>query len=87
MGFNHKLAGFESAGQMFDAFRISERNQVLAFFDFIGDPHRMTPEILALQEGDLESFAAKMSGPDQAARAVTQLKLAVEALRSLEIPI
>ncbi len=36
MGFNHALTGFESPGQMFDAFAASERYQVLALFDFIG---------------------------------------------------
>ena len=85
MGFNHRLAGFESAGQMFDAFRTSMRNQVLAFFDFIGDPDRITPEIQALQHGDLEAFAAKVSGPSEAARAVTQLNAAADAFRSLEV--
>ncbi len=83
MGFNHALVGFESAGQMYDAFRGSARNQVLAFFDFIGDPVRITPAIHALQSGDLASFAAMMSGPDQAARAVEELTLAAESVRSL----
>lgn len=83
MGFNHRLAGFDSAGQMFDAFRAGRRNQLLAFFDFIGDPETITPEIQALQAGDLASFAAYYSGAHQAALYTPQLQAAAHWFHTL----
>lgn len=84
MGFNHALAGFESAGQMFDAFRASRRNQILAFFDFIGDPTSITPAVQALQQYDLVAFAARYSGSHQAAVYAPQLQAAADWFRSLQ---
>ena len=85
MGFNHALAGFESTGQMFDAFAASERYQVLALFDFIGGPRGDSRAMNALRRGDADAFAALYNGSAQAARAAALLHAALDAYRRLEL--
>jgi hypothetical protein len=85
MGFNHALAGFESTGQMFDAFAASERYQVLALFDFIGGPRGDSRAMNALRRGDADAFAALYNGSAQAVRAAALLHAALDAYRRLEL--
>ncbi|MFM8746455.1 MAG: N-acetylmuramidase domain-containing protein [Aestuariivirga sp.] len=62
MGFNHELAGHESAHAMFRAFARSERWQVLAFLDFCA-ARTLFP---ALRAGDWLAFASVYNGPGNA---------------------
>lgn len=83
MGFNHVLLGYDSAGQMFDAFASSERYQVLGLFDFIGGRGADAPPLRALRHNDLQAFAALFWGPAAAARYATWLAHAVAAFERL----
>ncbi len=62
MGFNHAVAGYGSAAEMFRAFGRSERWQVLAFFDFC-DAKGILP---ALHHHDWMAFATLYNGPGAA---------------------
>ena len=85
MGFNHALAGYESAGQMLDAFAASERYQVLALFDFIGGPRGDSRAMNALRRGDADAFAALYNGSAQSARVAALLHAALDAYRKLKL--
>ena len=65
--FNHALAGYGTAAEMFHAFAASTRAQVVACFDLLAGPDRQSRPLRALQAGDLESFAALTAGPSAAA--------------------
>jgi hypothetical protein len=67
MGFNHALIGYETVGEMFDAFTAGEREQVIGFFDFIKGSGTESRMLRALQQGQMEAFAAIYNGPGQAA--------------------
>jgi hypothetical protein len=62
MGFNHAIAGYGSAAEMFRAFGRSERWQVLAFFDFCA-AKAILP---ALRGHDWMGFATVYNGPGNA---------------------
>lgn len=62
MGFNHGVAGHDSAADMFRAFARSERWQVLAFFDFCAAKGILP----ALREHDWARFARIYNGPGNA---------------------
>lgn len=83
MGFNYDLVGYESAGQMFDAFSSSERYQLLSYFDFIGGVHSDSPRIDALRVSDLETYAALQYGPQNAAQYATTLRNALAAFERM----
>lgn len=83
LGANHALAGFESPGQMFDAFMASARCQVLAFFDLLGGPRGDARPMNALRRGDVDATAALLSGSAQAARTAALLHAALDAYRRL----
>jgi len=68
MGFNHSRIGYDSAGEMFDAFQADIRYHVLGLFDFIKGAGTTSPMIEALQRNNFESFASYYNGPGQAAR-------------------
>ena len=83
MGFNHALLGYDSAGQMFDAFASSERYQVMGLFDFIGGRDADAPPLRALRHNDLQAFAALFWGPAAAARYAAWLDRGVAAFERL----
>jgi hypothetical protein len=68
MGASFAAAGYESVGQMFDAFASSERYQIFALFDLIAGPSALSRQIHALREHDFDTFAALHYGGRQAAR-------------------
>jgi uncharacterized protein YraI len=68
VGFNYPTLGYESVGQMYDAFTSDERNQIVGFFDFVQGPGSNSRRVLALQARDFTTFAALYNGPGQAAK-------------------
>ena len=68
VGFNYAALGYESVGQMYDAFSADERNQIVGFFDFVQGPASTSRRVLALQDHDFTTFAALYNGPGQAAK-------------------
>jgi hypothetical protein len=85
MGFTYATIGYESPGQMFDAFSSSERYQILAVFDLLAGPAADTRRLAALQRKDLGSFAALQVGHNQAAKYGSLLLGLYEAFQQLEI--
>ncbi|HLF88849.1 MAG TPA: N-acetylmuramidase domain-containing protein [Anaerolineales bacterium] len=64
MGFNYELLGFRSVHEMFDAFTKGDREQILAFFEFVkGKDNR---KVDALQKKDYNTFAKYYNGSGQA---------------------
>ena len=64
MGFNYKLVGFTSVHEMFDTSSQGDREQILAFFQFVkGKDNR---KIDALQKKDYVTFAKYYNGTGQA---------------------
>lgn len=59
LGSNHAAAGYDSAVQMFEAFKISEQDQLAAMLRLI----RKWGLIVAMQRGDWATFARKYNGP------------------------
>ncbi|MEP7358442.1 MAG: N-acetylmuramidase domain-containing protein, partial [Anaerolineales bacterium] len=68
VGFNYPTLGYESVGQMYDAFSADERSQIVGFFDFVQGPGTTSRRVLALQARDFTTFAALYNGPGQAAK-------------------
>lgn len=64
MGFNYEIVGFKSVHEMFDTFSKGDREQIIAFFNFIKG--RDNRRIDALQKKDYETFAKYYNGPGQA---------------------
>jgi len=85
MGSAFATAGYESAGQMFDAFSSSERYQIFALFDLIAGPDANTRRLAALQHKDLDSFAILQYGNDQAAKYSSILLGLHQAFQELDI--
>jgi hypothetical protein len=83
MGFTFATIGYESAGQMFDAFSSSERYQIFAVFDLIAGPDANTRRLTALRRNDLGSFAALQVGNNQAAKYSSLLHALYKAFRKL----
>ncbi len=75
MGFNHAIAGYDSAGAMMRAFARSERWQVLAFLDFCA----AKDIIRHLKSGDWLAFAAVYNGPGNAEAYAAKIAAAHEA--------
>ncbi|NUM45925.1 MAG: DUF3380 domain-containing protein [Anaerolineales bacterium] len=64
MGFNYALVGFSSVQEMFDTFSKGDREQILAFFEFVkGKDNR---KVDALQKKDYVTFAKYYNGTGQA---------------------
>jgi hypothetical protein len=64
MGFNYALVGFSSVHEMFETFTQGDREQILAFFQFVkGKDNR---KIDALQKRDYVTFAKYYNGTGQA---------------------
>jgi hypothetical protein len=85
IGFNFATMGYESAGQMFDAFSSSERYQIFALFDLIAGPDADTRRLAALQRKDLDAFATLHYGNNQAAKYSSILLGLYQAFQDLEI--
>ena len=83
MGFNHKVLGYDSVATMFESFSLSERDQLLGFFDFVCGPLADQRRLFALQEGDFETFAIHYNGAGQAARYAALLQSALESFERL----
>lgn len=64
LGENYAQAGYSSAVQMFEAFKISEQDQLAAMLRLI----RKWGLIPAMQRGDWAAFARKYNGPGAVAR-------------------
>jgi len=60
MGFNHEAAGFKTAKGMYDAFVISEENQIRGMLNFIKSEPQM---FKALITHDWATFASHYNGP------------------------
>ncbi|MFQ5577815.1 MAG: N-acetylmuramidase domain-containing protein, partial [Anaerolineae bacterium] len=84
MGFNYPLAGYQTVGQMFDAFKSSERHQLLGLFDFIGGRGGDSRQMQALQAQNFNAFAAWHYGNRYAARFANATHSAFQAFRSLK---
>jgi hypothetical protein len=83
MGFNHQVLGYDSVETMFETFSLSERDQLLGFFDFVCGPIADRRRLFALQEGDFETFAIHYNGAGQAARYAGLLQSALESFERL----
>lgn len=83
MGFNFAKAGYESVGEMFEAFRSGVRFQILGLFDFIKGPGTTSPLLAALQRGRFTDFAAGYNGPGNAAEYAARLESDWETFRRL----
>lgn len=83
MGFNFAKAGYESVGEMFEAFRADVRFQILGLFDFIKGPGTTSPLLVALQRGRFTDFAAGYNGPANAAEYAARLEADFEIFRKL----
>lgn len=79
MGFNHRLAGFDNAQQMFASLSLGEAEQFDAFIFFINSE----PQALqALQRGDVYEFALRFNGSGQAARYTMKIEQAWRKLKA-----
>lgn len=66
MGFNYSLVGFNSVQDMFETFSQGDREQILAFFEFVkGKDNR---KVEALQKNDYVTFAKYYNGSGQATK-------------------
>jgi hypothetical protein len=61
MGFNHKAAGYKTVGEMVDAFKLSEENQVRGMLNFIKSNKNLHK---AIKEKDWRLFAFYYNGPN-----------------------
>ena len=86
MGFNCAVIGYESVGQMFDAYSSSERYHLLGFFDLISESSADSRQLQALRDKDFDTFAALHYGSRQAARYASMIRNLLEAFQKL-IPI
>jgi len=83
MGFNHKLIGYSTVEDMFDAFNSGDRTHVLGLFDFIMSDSKM-PD--ALRSKNWSAFAALYNGAGKADEYGLHIKKGVEAAKALGIP-
>lgn len=77
MGFNHAALGYDSVQEMFHAFAMSERNQVIGFFDFVRS--RGQGAVQALQHLDFNRFARYYNGSGQAEHYGSLMRQAYQA--------
>lgn len=82
MGFNYSLVGFSSVQEMFDTFSKGDREQILAFFQFVkGKDNR---KIDALQKKDYATFAKFYNGTGQAQKYGGLIQDVYETFRRLK---
>ncbi|MCW5983411.1 MAG: DUF3380 domain-containing protein [Bryobacteraceae bacterium] len=84
MGFNFARLGYDSPGEMFDAFRSGARHQLLGFFDFVKGPGSTSAMLQALQRSDFAGFATLYNGPGQAAEYAERIEADVDCFRRLQ---
>ena len=58
--------GFESADQMFDAFKSSEKRQVIGFFDFVQGTGTSSRKVQAMRDQNFIRFAELYNGAGNA---------------------
>lgn len=63
MGFNSPKVGYDTAEEMFAAWSMGDREQIIGLFDFIRSSHKM---VRALRDKDYEAFAYRYNGSGQA---------------------
>lgn len=64
MGFNYKLAGYDTVGQMLDHFKESEHNQIQGMIAFMQNRKVRGVSLLQmLKNKDFQSFARYYNGP------------------------
>jgi hypothetical protein len=80
MGFNYAAMGYESVGQMFDAFSAGERHQIFAVFDLITADFR---QLESLRAKELDVFAVLHYGSQQGARYGSMIRSLYEAFERL----
>jgi hypothetical protein len=83
MGFTYNAIGYESVGQMYDAFNSGERYQLLGFFDLIAGRNAFSRELTALRAADLDTYAALHYGSNEAAKYTSILYAVVAAFHRL----
>ena len=84
MGFNFAGIGYESVGEMFNAFESDIRYHILGLFDFLKGSGTTSPMIFALQRKRFEDFAARYNGRGQAAKYGEWIENAFETFRKLQ---
>ncbi len=84
MGFNFAVCGYGSAGEIFDAFAASERNQIVGFFDFVRGPANDLRRVAALQAQDFNTFASFYNGKGQAAKYGSLIKSTFDAFNQMK---
>jgi hypothetical protein len=60
MGFNHKTAGYKTVGEMVDAFKTGEEEQVRGMLNFIKSNRKLNS---AIKNKDWRTFAYYYNGP------------------------
>jgi len=83
MGFNSEKVGYDTAGEMFTAWKMGDREQILGLFDFIRSSHKM---VRALRDKDYEAFAYRYNGSGQAAHYGEIIEGYVEQAQAIDIP-
>ncbi len=83
MGFNHSAIGFSTVHDMFEAFKNSERNQIVGFFDFVQGANPNSRNIQTLQTRDFNAFASFYNGSGAAARYGSLMSSAYDAFNEL----
>jgi hypothetical protein len=66
LGSNFAEMGFESAEQMFDAFKSGEKRQIIGFFDFVQGPGTSSRKVQAMRDRDFVRFAELYNGAGNA---------------------
>ena len=84
MGFNHAAIGYDSAGEMFDAFSKDIRAQIVGMFDFIRGSGSSSRMVQALERGEFEQFATYYNGAGKAAQYGAILRKHAEAFEQLK---
>lgn len=75
MGFNHRLLGYGTVQEMFQAFQSSEQSQIEGLFRFIEGKNLVAP----LRAGDYLTFARSYNGPRQAQQYASMIERYVDA--------
>ena len=83
MGFNYPTLGYDTVQQMFDAFSVSERDQIIGFFNFIRGRTSESRRIAALQALDFVTFARLYNGPGQAVQYGVAIRTAYDTFYKL----
>ena len=83
MGFNSPKVGYDTALEMFTAWQMGDREQIVGLFDFIRSSHKM---VRALREKDYEAFAYRYNGSGKAKHYGEIIEGYVEDAQGMGIP-